>query len=392
MSAPGLDIRSRVETLLESARRLDRRIGAALRGGIGSDPGVRARGPVLLWRRIRFSKRVRAETWQLLADAMAGGSQVGRVIEAVAEGYRLSGQRIPAAVLLEIRAGIGEARLTERLAPYTGTAERLVFEGLATQDPTVVCASAARILRMELAFRKAVNGALALPALLLAGLLGLLYFFGLELLPALQDLVDFDRLPAFQQRLVDLALGFAARPLLPVTVMAILVATLLALMRYWTGLGRTFADRFPPFSTQRLLSGVGFLFAVVEYGRSGQAVTTRLLERVAQSAPPYAASRIRAVASEFVSANNNLGTAALRAGQGFPADEITAVLRVLWNEQDGIHRVGEFLERWMGRMETAVKARMAVLNAVLLTALAGALVAFMSIALPIVDQISQGVG
>lgn len=389
MTGTSMSLSARAAAAAQRLRALDAAFGAALRGAPAA-PGAPARGLRRLWRRIRFTKSVRAETWQLLADAMAGGGDAGRMIEAVADGYRLSGRGAVADVLMEIRAGIGEARLTERLAPYAGTAERLVFEGFSSQDPAAVCAAAARILRMELAFGKAVNAAVALPALLVAGLMGLVYFLGLQLLPALQELVDLDRLPAFPRTVARLALGFAEHPFAPLAALGGAAAALAVLMRCWTGFGREFADRLPPFSVQRLQAGAGFLFAVVEYGRSGQAVTTRLLESMAATAPPYAASRIRAVAAQFVPAGSNLGTAALRAGQGFPADDITAVLRVLWNEQDGIIRSGEFVERWIGRVEATVRSRMAVLNVALLTAVAAALLAVMSIALPIVDQISAG--
>ncbi len=389
MSRPVTSLPARAAAVIEGLRRIDAALGSALRGA-AREPGAPLHGPARLWRRIRFPKRVRAETWQILADAMAGGSDAGRMIEALAEGYRLSGQGAVADVLLEIRVGIGEARLSERMEPYVGTAERLVFEGFGAHDPARICASAARVLRMELAFRKAVGAAVALPAVLLAGLLGLFYFFGLQLLPALEELVDFDLLPGFPGAVVGLALGFAERPLVPAFAVAGVVAAVALLMRYWTGFGRRVADRFPPFSMQRLQAGAGFLFAVTEYGRSGQAVTTRVLERMAAEAPPYAASRIRALAAEFVPAGSNLGAAALRAGQGFPAVELMAVLRALWNEPDGIQRCGGFIERWMERVETTVRARMAVLNGVLLTAVAVALLALMSIALPIVDQISRG--
>ena len=138
------------------------------------------------------------------------------------------------------------------------------------------------------------------------------------------------------------------------------------------------------------MAGAGFLFAVVEYGRSGEAITTRLLNRMADAATPYARSRIRAVARAYTPAGGNLGEAALRAGQGFPAVELSAVLRSLWNRPGGIARVGGVLERWLARIEETVRTRMAMANVALMILIAGALVALMSVALPIVDQINRG--
>ena len=347
-------------------------------------------GLTRLQRQLAFSKPVRAEAWQLLADVLGSGEDLGRMMEAVAEGYRLQGQKAVAGVLMELREGLGGAGLSARLVPYTGTAERILFEGLGRQDAGALLGGAARILRMEMALRKAILGAVALPILLLAGLLGLVLFFGYQLLPALAEVIEFERLPRFQKTVVDLTLAISANPAaLAISLGGAVLGTALA-MRYWTGPGRAQADRIPPFSLMRLQAGAGFLFAVVEYGRSGQAVTTRLLDRMAAAAPPYARSRIAALSDRFTAAGNNLGSAALMAGHGFPAVGLSAVLSVLWNQDNGIERVGAFLERWLTRIEDNVRARMALMNAALMALITAALLALMSIALPIFEQINSG--
>ena len=113
---------------------------------------------------------------------------------------------------------------------------------------------------------------------------------------------------------------------------------------------------------------------------------------MARTAPPYARSRILAIAREYESAGLNLGAASIRAGQGFPAPELSVVLRMLWNRKDGITRVGAFLERWLARVEDRVQAAMAVVNAALLTLVAAVLVALLSIMMPVFEQLNQGVG
>ncbi len=352
-----------------------------------------ATGLTRVWRQFMFNTRTRAEVWQLIADVLEGsGEDLGRMMEAVAEGYALQGRTTIAAVLMEIRAGLAEGRMAGRLAPYCGTGERILFDGLGRQAPGAIFGAAARLLRCQLAMRRAIGSAIALPIVLLFGFLGLLLFFGLSLLPALADVIDFDDLAPFHGWIVRVAQGFAANPAALAFWLGGALAGLLLLMRYWTGSGRTWADRIPPFSILRLSAGAGFLFAVVEYGRSGQAVTTDLLERMGRAAPPYARSRIRALARNYIPARGNLGEAGLLAGQGFPSLELSAVLRTLWNKPGGIGCIGEVLERWLVRIEETMRARMAVLNGVLLTLIAAALVALMSIALPIVEQINQGAG
>ncbi len=351
-----------------------------------------SRGPVLLWRRLGFGVNRRVEVWQLLADVLEGsGADLGRMMEAVAEGYALQGRGTVAAVLHEIRAGLTGGDIASRLAPYCGASERILFEGLGKRSAGAVFRSAARLLRSQAAMRKAILGAIAMPVLMLGGLVGLVMFFGLSLLPALEEIVDLSALPGIQGWIARTTRAFAANPLAVAMWAGVLAAALWALLRFWTGPGRTWADRFPPFSLMRLQTGAGFLFAVVEYGRGDQQVKTELLERMASVAGPYGRSRIGALARCYARAGGNLGDAALMAGQGFPALELSAVLRTLWNRPGGIDRCGDVLERWLGRMEDSVRARMAVANAVLLALMAATLLALMSIALPIVEQINQGV-
>lgn len=341
--------------------------------------------------RLVFGVRQRAEVWQLLADVLEGsGDDLGRMMDAVAEGYELQGRKLIAAVLRDIRAGIGSASLTTRLQPYCGTAERILFNGLGVQNEAAVFGAAARLLRSQMRMRKAVWGAVAMPTLLFISFIGLLLLFGMSLLPTLAQLVDFSALPALQGWIVSSTIAFAASPFRLVIWIGCTAIGLAALMRYWTGLGRAAADRFPPFSVQRLQAGAGFLYAVVEAGRSGQPITTQMIAGMAETAPPYARSRIRALARWFTAAGNNLGDASLMAGQGFPSLELVAVLRTLWNKPDGIDRIGAVLERWLGRIEETLKSTMAVLNGALLLLITIALLGLMSVALPIVDQINRG--
>ena len=352
--------------------------------------GTPARGASRVWRRAMFGPTTRAEVWQLLADVLEGsGEDLGRMMEAVAEGYAAQGRMTVAAVILEIRAGLGEGAIDERVRPYCGGAERILFGGLGKQKAGKVFMSAARVLQSQLAMRKAVLGAIALPMLLVAGFIGLLLFFGVELLPALGEIIAFETLPPFQGWIVGAALAFAADPFASCAWIAGGVGALLAAMRWWTGPGRSQADRLPPFSLVRLQTGAGFLFAIVETGRSGTAVNTELIERMADVAGPYGRSRIRALARCYTPGGGNLGEAAALAGQGFPAPELSAVLRTLWNKPGGFDAIGNVLERWLGRIEDSVKAKMALLNVALMALIAAAMVSLMSIALPIFDQINQ---
>ena len=348
-------------------------------------------GLALIRRRLGFGAATRAEVWQLLADVVEAQVPLNEATDALIEGYLRSGRRGRALVLAEMRSGLSDGRTGDRLAPYISAPEKLIFDGLEAQKAHVVFGSAARLLRNRLALRKALSEAIAMPVLLVAGLIGIVLFFGIELLPALAEIVDFETLPPLQDITVSVTLALADNPGRLALWIAAVMAGLVTLMRVWTGPGRALADRVPPFSVMKLQAGTGFLFAVIEYGRNGTGITSDLLERMASVTGRYEASRIRALIAPF-RRSGNLGTAALEAGQGFPDTDLAVVLRTLWNRAGGIARAGEFLERRLTQIESNVKARMAVLNAILLALVAVVLVLLLSIMMPVFDQLNQGAG
>lgn len=360
------------------------------RGLSGTEPlsGAPVNGLALLRRKLGFGTAARAEVWQLLADVVESGIELEQALDALILGCLKTGRLARARVLAELRAAWLDNDLPDRLSRYALPPERLILDGLGALEAHVVFGSAARLLRTRLAMRKALSEALALPLLLVGGLIGIIVFFGLQLLPALSEVIDLDALGGLQGIIVQGTLGFSANPTRLGIGIVGCIAGLGLLMRVWTGWGRVFADRFPPFSVMRLQAGTGFLFAVIEYGRGGRAITPDLLERMARAGGRYEASRIRALAGGLAG-NDNLGDAALEAGQGFPDDEMAVVLRLLWKRPGGIARAGDFLDRRLAQIETSIKARMAALNVLLMIAVATALLGLMSIALPIVDQINQ---
>ena len=371
-------------------RRLDAALLAVLRkpSGQARFSGDPVRGPARLWRKLAFGAAARAELWQLLADVTEAGVSIDDAVRALVEAHDRFGKRGRASVLAEMSAGLVDGNAGRRLAPYVSAPERILLDGLGSQKADAIFGGAARLLRNRMALRKAVRDAVAMPILLSFGLLALVLFFGLELLPAFGEVVDLDALPPVQDVTVKVTLALSNDPQMLAAWIAGGIAALVMLMRLWTGPGRAYADRFPPFSLMRLQAGTGFLFAVIEYGQNGTAVTPRLLERMAGATGRYEASRIRALIPHLTR-TGNLGTAALEAGQGFPDPELAVVLRLLWNETDGIERAGRFLERRLERIESGVKARMAALNVALLTLVTVVLVLLMSVMLPVFEQLNR---
>ena len=346
--------------------------------------------PIRLLRGISFGASVRVEVWQLLADITGSGVALDEAVETLIRSYLRTGKKGRAQVLMEMLGGLKMGEPAIRLAPYVSSSERLILEGLGNQDAGRVFISATRLLRNRLAMRKALTEAISMPILLFVSLFAMIMFFGTQLLPSLGELIDFSSLPIVQKITVDVTFALSENPLAVFFWIIGIILMFIFLMRFWTGFGRKYADRVPPFSIMRLQSGIGFLFSVIEYGRNGTAITERLLEQMARATGRYERSRILALSETLVS-TNNLGTAGLEAEQGFPDDSLSVVLEVLWDREGGIDTCGDFLEQRLKQIESAIKGRMAILNGLLTTIVAIVLVLLMSIMLPVFDQIGGSV-
>src|SRR5690606_33592251 len=69
------------------------------------------------------------------------------------------------------------------------------------------------------------------------------------------------------------------------------LAFILWLLPRWTRGGRKIADRFPIFSTYRMVTGISFLLSLSGLLRGGMPVV-RALERIRQYASPYVRHRV----------------------------------------------------------------------------------------------------
>ena len=388
-----IDLRKTLNGAITGLRRLDAALtpGAGAKSGQATLSGDPVAGPALLLRKAAFGPVARADTWQLLADIVQAGPKLDETVEMLIKGCLRTGRRSRALVLAEMRTGLRNGNFGERLAPYVSAAERLVLEGIGSREADKVLAGAARLVRNRMALRKAMQGAMAMPLLLFSGVIAIAIFIGLQLLPALAKVIDLDAIPGWQGWVVQGILAFSANPERVGAILGSVGVAIGVSTRLWTGPGRVFADRFPPWSLVRLQAGTGFLFAVIEAGRAGAAVTPALLERMAKAGGRYEASRIRAL-MPGLQRTGNLGTAALDAGQGFPDDELALVLQALWNRDDGVESAGDFVERRLERIESAVRARMAVLNAVLMATVAAALVIGLLVVVPVVDEMMSSLG
>ena len=126
-----------------------------------------------------------------------------------------------------------------------------------------------------------------------------------------------------------------------------LVAVILifATLPYYTGRGRVFLDRLPPWSIYRTLKGTTFLLNVAVMLRAGIKPYDSL-QRLSRTANPWLKQRIEAT-RYGVGLGQNFGQALKNAGHEFPDKQAIQFLSVLASRKGFAEAALRFSDRWL---------------------------------------------
>ncbi len=308
----------------------------------------------------------RIDIWYLLHDLLRGGLDMPQALDAVMKAK--SGETFRVRMLRDWKASLaggGDAFAAE-LSRWVPASEAMVFFGLGRARAEVLFLAAARVAEMRSKQMRAVGSALFLPALIFGGCLGMTWYMGWVVMPELRKVSDETRWDVFSHIMAWASEGLYANDFEAALVFAALVAALRVLVLRWTGRGRVFADRLPPFSLYKVLSGSGFLFVCVEFLRMGVDLNRDVFARLERGASPYVRSRMRAVREGMLNDGLGFGSALDAAGQGFPDRTLVAVAAAMEGRADWEETLAGFVERWVDRTETTMRMRTTVLNVVLM--------------------------
>ena len=242
--------------------------------------------PQRMLHRMSFGLKVRTEVWQTLADFTLTGMEISMAFETAARIYRLQGNRSVEHILLEFRNAMVTGSIAETAAAYATESDRLMFTGESDIEAHRMFAAAARVGKAQLVIRQAVRSALFGPCLSLLGLIALYIVLGTRLFPAFEQAAPAAAWPTHVQILAWLSYGVAENIAVLAAGAACLAAAVTASVRMWTGLGRSWADRIPPWSLYRMQTGLTFMLLLVESGKMGRSLTTSWMLDVARASGP----------------------------------------------------------------------------------------------------------
>jgi type II secretory pathway component PulF len=318
---------------------------------------------MIVLRKILFSRQVRAEVWQMIADLTGTGMELGRALDLVGRTFANRGPGIRG-ILTDLRRSLASDRFRDTVRKYVPESEALIFSKFGSVNDADLFRAAARIARVEAEIQKAIVSAIARPAFLLLIMVVLLYFLGKDFYPVLTLVAPMESWPQTWQFVAGISLWVAANPFMLFLYLALIYLVYKLVQRGYVGPFRKHLDKAPPFSLYRLSVGATFTFVILENAAVGNAVNSSLLRTLSKDASRYGRSRIMEIAKHVSSMN--IGSAAIEAGQNFPDPELNAVLEAYSEQKDWVNNFRKYADTWLQRLEAKVKAAVAVLNMVLL--------------------------
>lgn len=247
----------------------------------------------------------------------------------------------------------GWAPLSERMLVEAGETGSRLDEALL---------NVIKLAESDAAIRGALVGGLSYPGVLLAMLGGMLYLFGVQVIPNFEQLLPKDQWQGLAFGMAIMS-TFAQDYLIPSVIGLVTFVVVFSISApRWTGRVRIFFDKLPPWSIYRLVQGGGFLMAVAALVGIGVSVP-EVLRKLRRNANPWMRERIDD-ALRHVNSGANLGDALYRGGYGFPDQEIVEDLRIYASLSSFDESLKAVSNEWLVTGVDKIKAQAKVLNTV----------------------------
>jgi len=213
-----------------------------------------------------------------------------------------------------------------------------------------------------------------------------LWLAGAYVLPVLGELSDSSRWAPTTVVFHDLSSWIVGNEITVAAGLVALVATLWVAVISWSGRGRRTADRFPPFSLYRLITGWSFLAVMAEFLRVGIDLSDDTFLRLEQVSSPYVRRRIAAIRRQMQQ-GHPFGRAMRLAGADFPDPSMITVIEALQALPDWHLQMVAFLNRWIERSERVLAAQLGAARSVLMVLSAAVLAATVNSMVDVMGQI-----
>ncbi|MBO4790355.1 MAG: type II secretion system F family protein [Oxalobacter sp.] len=246
--------------------------------------------------------------------------------------------------------------------------------------------SIAVVMNAKSAIQSTVLGGIAYPFLLICVAFGVLYLFGIKIIPEISSLSIAPEWKGQALMLVKLSKFIQSWYWVLFGAVVGVIVLFFASLNTLEGQIRVFLDRYPPYAIYRIMVGSSWLIALSASTSAGMRIE-EALENLLKTATPWLKRRLKATLSGIRS-GYDLGDALMRTGYQFPDREII-------NDIGTYARYRQFevvLERlgaeWVVKAQEQIKSRMRVIFVVMLLVVGGLALFMASGVLDMQQQVS----
>jgi type II secretory pathway component PulF len=317
------------------------------------------------WAKFQFGRSRRVKQYERIQKMLEAGLPLLRILDELHQRVSDNGKRrgdISAVVLSEWKKKVQNgSRFSEAIEGWVPPVELMILS--AGEDAGELAAALKSVIGFAASgnqIRAAIIGGVSYPAMVLVLIVVYIYIFGAHVIPRFGAVVNPANWHGVARSLYLLS-GFvqswAVHVLLGVV---IAVAIVIFSFNRWCGPIRNLLDRYPPYSTYRLVVGSGFLTSLAALIAAGTPVD-RALMKLAGMSGPWLYERIDAALFGLKS-GFNLGEAMKNSGHGFPSPEIVDDLCVYAEYSDFSSAIQRIADEWMTEGRATVDASMKMLS------------------------------
>jgi type II secretory pathway component PulF len=315
--------------------------------------------------KFQFSSRMRLSTYRKLMKFLANGVPLAQALD-IMYGFASEDGKKPKktqAVVLDawrknVRNGLSFARAIDGWVPDK---DRTVIDaGESAGSLDMAIENAIFIHEGGKKIRGAIVAGLAYPFFLVAIAIGFMAMFGIQVVPAFEEVLPRDNWTGTGASMALLSDFVNNYLLLTLAGFAALITIIVLSLPRWTGRTRVFFDSIPPYSIYRLSAGAGFLLSVSSMVKAGIPIPQAL--RILQNgSKPWFKEKI-SVTLGYVNNGQNLGEALYKTKFNFPDKETVNDLRA-YASLDGFDDTLEKLGvEWMEESVDKIKSQASVLK------------------------------
>lgn len=247
-----------------------------------------------------------------------------------------------------------------------------------------------KLAESSAAIKGALIGGLSYPGVLIAMLGGMLYLFGVQVIPNFGALLPPEQWTGMAASMRIMA-NIANNWLVPIAIgLVVFVFVFSYTAPRWTGRIRVFFDKIPPWSIYRLVQGGGFLMAVAALVTIGVSVP-EVLRKLRRNATPWMRERIDS-ALRYVNSGANLGDALYRGKYGFPDQEIVEDLRIYASLSSFDESLRAVANEWIETGVDKIKGQAKVLNTIAILLIGVTIMSLLGGLFALQQQITQAAG